>query len=75
VPFGGGNRRCPGAAFANMEMLVVRRTIVREFRLVPTDAPAERWHGRGGVVFALGDGGRAVFYRRRASTGAGMEDR
>jgi cytochrome P450 len=64
VPFGGGTRRCPGAAFANMEMMVVLRTILREFTLMPTDARGERWHSRGGVVFAPADGGRAVVRRR-----------
>jgi cytochrome P450 len=64
VPFGGGARRCPGAAFANMEMMVVLRTILREFRLVPTDARAERWRSRG-VAFAPADGGRVLVYRRR----------
>jgi cytochrome P450 family 138 len=64
LPFGGGTRRCPGAAFANMEMTVVLRTILREFTLIPTDAPDERRQSRG-VVFAPSDDGRAVVYRRR----------
>jgi cytochrome P450 family 138 len=64
VPFGGGTRRCPGAAFAHMEMTVVLRTILREFRLVPTTFRAERRRSRGGVVFAPADGGRVVVYRR-----------
>jgi cytochrome P450 len=63
VPFGGGTRRCLGAAFANMEMNVVLRTILREFRLVPTTAREERLHSRG-VAFAPSEGGRAVVYRR-----------
>ena len=42
IPFGGGTRRCPGAAFANMEMMVVLRTVLSEFTLAPTDAPDER---------------------------------
>lgn len=64
LPFGGGTRRCPGAAFANMEMMVVLRTILREFRLAPTSARAERSRSRGGVVFAPAGGGRALVYRR-----------
>jgi hypothetical protein len=63
VPFGGGTRRCLGAAFANMEMNVVLRTMLREFRLVPTNAREERLHSRG-VAFAPSGGGRAVVYRR-----------
>jgi cytochrome P450 len=63
VPFGGGTRRCLGAAFANMEMNVVLRTVLREFRLAPTNSREERLHSRG-VAFAPSRGGRAVVYRR-----------
>jgi cytochrome P450 len=63
VPFGGGTRRCLGAAFANMEMNVVLRTLMREFRFVPTTSRPERLHSRG-VAFAPSGGGRAVVYRR-----------
>lgn len=65
LPFGGGTRRCPGAAFANMEMTVVLRTILREFTLLPTDAPDEARKSRG-VVFAPARGGRVAVHRRRA---------
>jgi cytochrome P450 len=63
IPFGGGTRRCPGAAFANMEMMVVLRTVLSEFTLAPTDAPDERRESRG-VVFAPRDDGRVVLFRR-----------
>jgi cytochrome P450 len=63
VPFGGGRRRCPGAAFAHMEMDVVLRTLLRRLELEPTDRPDEPWAFRG-VTFAPGQGGRAVFRRR-----------
>ena len=63
VPFGGGTRRCLGAAFANMEMNVVLRTILREYRLEPTTAADEKWHNRG-IAFAPSRGGQAVVYRR-----------
>lgn len=63
IPFGGGTRRCIGAAFAAMEMNVVLRTLLRDFTLLPTDAPDERWHSRG-VAFAPAKGGRAVVLRR-----------
>ena len=66
LPFGGGTRRCPGAAFANMEMTVVLRTILREFDLEPSEAPDERIRSHG-VVFAPGRGGRVVVHRRRTS--------
>jgi cytochrome P450 len=65
VPFGGGTRRCPGAAFANMEMMVALRTILTDFTLAPTGAPDEQRQSRG-VVFAPADEGRVVVHRRRA---------
>jgi cytochrome P450 len=63
IPFGGGARRCIGAAFAHLEMTVVLRTMLRDFRLEPTGAPDERWHSRG-VAYAPAKGGRAVVHRR-----------
>jgi cytochrome P450 len=68
IPYGGGIRRCIGAAFANMEMTVTLRTLLREFEFGTTYAPDERRHSRG-VATAPGRGGRAVVYRRRARTG------
>lgn len=63
LPFGGGTRRCPGAAFANMEMLTVLRTVLRDFAVLPTDARAEARVSRG-VVFAPAADGRVVVHRR-----------
>jgi cytochrome P450 len=63
IPFGGGIHRCIGAAFANMEMNVTLRTLLREFEFGTTRAPGERYHSRG-VAIAPGRGGRAVVYRR-----------
>ncbi len=63
IPFGGGTRRCVGAAFANMEMDVVLRTVLRNLTIETTDAPGERWHCRG-VAFTPKDGGRIVVRRR-----------
>jgi cytochrome P450 len=59
-------RRCPGAAFAHMEMDIVLRTLLREFELRTTDAPDERWRDRG-VAYAPARGGRAAVWRARAS--------
>jgi cytochrome P450 len=64
IPYGGGIRRCIGAAFANMEMTVTLRTLLREFEFGTTYAPAERRHSRG-VATAPARGGRAVVYPRR----------
>lgn len=63
IPFGGGTRRCIGAAFATMEMTVVLRTLLRDFTLEPTTEADERWHSRG-VAYAPAKGGRAVVRRR-----------
>jgi cytochrome P450 len=65
VPFGGGVHRCVGAAFANMEMVVTLRTLLRHFDFPTTNAKGERNHSRG-VVTAPGRGGRAVIYRRNS---------
>ena len=64
VPFGGGVRRCIGAAFALMEMDVVLRTLLRDFELQPTSDAPERPRFRG-VATAPAKGGRAVVRRRR----------
>jgi cytochrome P450 family 138 len=63
IPFGGGARRCIGAAFAHMEMNVVLRTLLRDFTLEPTTDRGERWHSRG-VAYCPAKGGRAVVHRR-----------
>ena len=63
IPFGGGTRRCVGAAFANMEMDVVLRTVLRHFTIETTTAPASDWHCRG-VAYTPKDGGRVVVRRR-----------
>lgn len=63
VPFGGGIRRCIGAAFANMEMMVTLRTLLREFEFGTTYAAGESMHSRG-VATAPGRGARAVVHRR-----------
>jgi cytochrome P450 family 138 len=62
IPFGGGTRRCPGAAFAHMEMDIVIRTLLRTLELQPTTAPDEAWRNRG-VAFAPSRGGRATVQR------------
>jgi hypothetical protein len=73
IPFGGGVRRCIGAAFAQFEMDVVLRTMLRHFTLMPTDAPGERESFRG-VAFAPARGGLAVVQRRTAPLGTAERD-
>ncbi|MET3861429.1 cytochrome P450 [Dietzia sp. 2505] len=63
LPFGGGTRRCIGAAFATMEMDVVLRTLLSMYEIVPTTERDEKWHSRG-VAFAPHRGGRITVRRR-----------
>jgi cytochrome P450 family 138 len=63
IPYGGGTRRCLGAAFANMELNAVLRTMLRDFTLIPTTERDERFHFRG-VAYAPAKGGRAIVRRR-----------
>jgi cytochrome P450 len=65
LPYGGGIHRCIGAAFANMEMLVTLRTLLRHFTFTPTNDKGERNHSRS-VTTSPSRGGRAVLYRRSA---------
>jgi cytochrome P450 len=48
LPFGGGVRRCLGAAFTQVEMRIILRSLVRRFAPVALDAAPERM-----VVHAL----------------------
>jgi cytochrome P450 len=67
IPYGGGIRRCIGASFANMEMNVTLRTLLREFEFGTTYAAGERTHSRG-VATAPARGGLAVVYRRKVGS-------
>jgi cytochrome P450 len=42
IPFGGGVRRCLGAAFAQFEMAVVLKELVKRHHVRPADPAAER---------------------------------
>jgi cytochrome P450 len=59
LPFGGGTRRCAGAAFAQLEMTVVMKTIADSVDLEPAQAEAERV-GRRAIVLAPKGGSRVV---------------
>ena len=69
MPFGGGVNRCPGASFANMELDIALRTLLRTFRFEPTNARGERRYYRG-VAVTPARGGRVVVHRRRCATSA-----
>jgi cytochrome P450 len=68
IPFGGGTRRCVGAVFANVEMDVVMRTVLRHFAIETTTAPDEKVHSRG-VAYTPKDGGLVVMRRRATPLG------
>jgi cytochrome P450 len=70
IPFGGGTRRCIGAAFATMEMNVVLRTLLRDYTLTTTTERGERRHSRG-IANAPGRGGLAVVRRRTVHAAPG----
>ncbi len=57
LPFGGGNRRCLGAGFAQAEMRVVLKEVLRRVELATTTEPGERQKVRG-VVLEPARGGR-----------------
>jgi cytochrome P450 len=49
--------------FANVEMDIVLRTVLRHFTLTTTTAPGEKVHSRG-VAFTPKRGGRVTLARR-----------
>jgi cytochrome P450 family 135 len=59
IPFGGGVRRCIGAAFAEMEMRVVLATVLRARRLEPVTREPERV-ARRNVTFSPARGTRLI---------------
>jgi len=72
VPFGGGVRRCIGAAFAELEMRVVLDEVLARFDLRPAGRP-ERV-ARRNVTFSPRHGTRVVV-RRRSGRDAGRSGR
>jgi cytochrome P450 len=66
VPFGGGIRRCLGAAFATYEMKVVLRTVLERCELIAPDPRPERPKRRL-VTYVPNRGARVVLQRRRAA--------
>jgi cytochrome P450 len=69
LPFGGGVRRCVGAAFAQFEARTVLDEIARTLELRPAGPPS-RWIGRRGIVIVPRRGAPVVPTRRAATTPA-----
>lgn len=63
IPYGGGVRRCIGAAFATMEIRVVLRTLLRDYTIRPSSVRDEGWKSRG--VALAPSRGALVRVRRR----------
>jgi len=64
LPFGGGVRRCVGAAFAQFEARLVLEAVARRFVLRPAGRPP-RGVGRRGIVLVPRRGGQVVVTPRR----------
>ena len=72
IPFGGGTRRCLGAAFASFEMKVVLRTILRRAVLrAGTDRPESYSHRN--VTLSPRNGTPAILEERRPVEAADPE--
>jgi cytochrome P450 len=61
IPFGGGTRRCVGAAFATFEIKRVLRAVARAGRLAPA-REGDGGIGRRGLTLAPGGGARLVWH-------------
>ena len=72
IPFGGGPRRCIGAAFSMAEARIVLRTILRQARIEPSRRRSERVAHRN--VFIVPARGGRVTLQRRTSEGNRRQD-
>jgi cytochrome P450 family 135 len=64
IPFGGGTRRCLGAAFATFEMATVIRTVLERCEFRPASRRPARMERRG-ITIVPRDGARIVVTERR----------
>jgi cytochrome P450 len=65
LPFGGGNRRCLGAGFAQVEMRIVLREILRRVELGTTTEPGEKTRLKH-VILTPNRGARITVRARRS---------
>jgi cytochrome P450 len=64
IPFGGGTRRCLGAAFATFEMATVIRTVLERCEIRPASRRPAKMERRG-ITIVPRDGARIVVEQRR----------
>lgn len=64
IPFGGGQRRCLGAAFSLLEARIVLTTIIEHARIETTDKAAERI-SRKNITIVPGSGGTVTLQARQ----------
>jgi cytochrome P450 len=64
IPFGGGQRRCLGAAFSLLEARIVLTTIIEHARIETTDKSAERI-SRKNITIVPGSGGTVTLQARQ----------
>jgi cytochrome P450 len=64
IPFGGGRRRCIGASFAQLEMKIVIRSLLRGCELSPAESRRERTRRRS-ITISPARGCRVVLAERR----------
>jgi cytochrome P450 len=64
IPFGGGRRRCIGAAFAQQEMKIVLGAVLRRFTFEPADPRPERTVRRS-ITFSPSRGATVILHARR----------
>ncbi len=74
IPFGGGRRRCLGAAFSLIEARVVLRTILRNSSLAPNSRRSERI-ARSNVLLVPGRGGSGRLNPHSAAAGCTQHPR
>src|ERR1700730_8850634 len=70
IPFGGGIRRCIGAAFAQLEMKLILRTVLSELEPRLPDGRRWRrgeWTRRRAITLVPAAGARVVWERRRSA--------
>jgi len=67
IPFGGGERHCIGRTFAMMEMKLVIRMLMQQFRFATTERPGEKPRRRG-IGFIPVNGARVVLEERLPAT-------